>query len=1287
MPHVTLADATDLAHWADRLDSQARMPRLMRLLIHATVTQPEKIGFPADEGVQLGGWDGIVSVVSGNAWVPAGLSVWEIGTNKAVKGKADDDYEKRKLDTLGLAPSDTTFVFITPRRWGGKEKWLASRRAEGFFCDVRAYDADDLAAWLEQAPAVHVWLTLQLGKRSEGMVDLSRFWSVWANVTRPPISPELMTIGRGEVVARVHAWLRAAPSALGVQADSREEALAFFVAALHALSQGEQANFLSRGLVVTDANDWQPVCGSANPLVLVPMFPQREGIAGAVEAGHHVLVPVGKDEGNPPETALVPALRTQQALAALGRMGVTGERSMVLATIARRSMAALRRAMASDPAIRSPAWARPAEARALLPALLAGTWNDRNERDREALKRLSGMPYAEISRSLVRWSNEPDPPVRRSGDAWILVSKEDAWPLLSASLTRDDWDRLKAVCLEVLGELDPKFDLPADDRWRAGIQGSPPAYSALLCEGLADTLAFLGARGSSPLSTGHTGQELAGGTVRVLLRQPEGGWRRWASLCAVLPLLAEAAPDEFLGAVEAALADVGTDLPALFSDAQTGTFGSPPHTGLLWALENIAWQPEYLGRVAVLLARLARLDPSPESRQANRPFASLLQTFSCWSPQTGADFERRLRVLGTLQVREPDIAWNLVCGILPELHVFAITAHRPRWREWTPDPLEPAPLEERRKAVEAAATQILSNVGTSVVRWASLLSKVAVLPTEQRDAVAERLCSIDVQAFSPDGRAALQDSLRGIISRHRAFPEAGWSLPSTFLDRLEYAYGRFQPEDLLSRHTWLFSRQPRLLDAPRHDWRAQQDALEAACDAALREIEAHGGVDAVLDLAGRVERPDQVGSVLGQSGMLLEKEDDLLSAELGRVDSPYLGLVGGFIWGRRKAQGPEWATDKISGNAAQKWSPEQRAEFCTFLPFDGGTWDVVASLDTETERRYWEQVQPLRLERQKECERAVARLIGHARLPVALDLIALYTQEGRLPVPPTMAADVLERVAKGPLALDLDWASLAHGIAEVLTCLEASGEVEEDRLAKLEWAFLLLLEYERRPVRLYLELAHDPEFFVQILGFAFKAEAEEKREYTAEEMGRARLAYELLDSWRRLPGIGEDGSGPNASSGETSESIPTGTAVPAHVSIDAAILSDWVHRACEATRAAGLDAIGSQRIGQMLAASPAGADGYWPHEAVRDVIEEAQSEDLETGLEVGLHNSRGVTKRAYHEGGGQEEQIARNYGEYAAAFSDNWPRTAAMLRRIAASYRTQARDWDARTEQREDLGH
>lgn len=61
-----------------------------------------------------------------------------------VKGKADEDCENRRHDAPGLDPDQTTFVFVTARRWGDKEARVKERRGEGHFRDVRALDADDL---------------------------------------------------------------------------------------------------------------------------------------------------------------------------------------------------------------------------------------------------------------------------------------------------------------------------------------------------------------------------------------------------------------------------------------------------------------------------------------------------------------------------------------------------------------------------------------------------------------------------------------------------------------------------------------------------------------------------------------------------------------------------------------------------------------------------------------------------------------------------------------------------------------------------------------------------------------------------------------------------------------------------------------------------------------------------------------------------------------------------------------------------------------------------------------
>jgi hypothetical protein len=96
-------------------------------------------------------------------------------------------------------------------------------------------------------------------------------------------------------------------------------------------------------------------------------------------------------------------------------------------------------------------------------------------------------------------------------------------------------------------------------------------------------------------------------------------------------------------------------------------------------------------------------------------------------------------------------------------------------------------------------------------------------------------------------------------------------------------------------------------------------------------------------------------------------------------------------------------------------------------------------------------------------------------------------------------------------------------------------------------------------------------------------------------------------------------------------------------------------------------------IGQALSGSPVVGDTVWPHEAVRDVIEEVASDDPENGFMVGLLNSRGIRWRNLYDGGSQERQLVEKYTGFASTVSDQWPRNASVLRRIADLYRADAR--------------
>ena len=152
-------DASEIDHWSDTAEAAYKLPELVRRLVLATLTEPpSRIDMPSGSSVRMSGWDGLLQAPHGNAWVPSGVSGWEFSCEKNVTGKANRDYETRTEDPLGEDPATTTFVFVTPRRWPRKRQWERARKDEGFWLNVRALDADDLVAWLEQSPEVTQWL-------------------------------------------------------------------------------------------------------------------------------------------------------------------------------------------------------------------------------------------------------------------------------------------------------------------------------------------------------------------------------------------------------------------------------------------------------------------------------------------------------------------------------------------------------------------------------------------------------------------------------------------------------------------------------------------------------------------------------------------------------------------------------------------------------------------------------------------------------------------------------------------------------------------------------------------------------------------------------------------------------------------------------------------------------------------------------------------------------------------------------------------------------------------------
>jgi hypothetical protein len=100
----------------------------------------------------------------------------------------------------------------------------------------------------------------------------------------------------------------------------------------------------------------------------------------------------------------------------------------------------------------------------------------------------------------------------------------------------------------------------------------------------------------------------------------------------------------------------------------------------------------------------------------------------------------------------------------------------------------------------------------------------------------------------------------------------------------------------------------------------------------------------------------------------------------------------------------------------------------------------------------------------------------------------------------------------------------------------------------------------------------------------------------------------------------------------------------------------------------------------VLANVPADSDGVWPAASVRDLIEELESDAFESGIQSGQVNSRGVVTWSPTGGGAHDRALAAQFREWARRVAAQ-PRTAALLRQLAAHDEAWARREDDRSQE------
>ncbi len=1245
---MQIVTAHHLKHWAETypLDARAELAELIRTLVRASCPDLEYYRFPGRDASQTHGWDGVTELKKGVLFVPEGRTVWEFGAGADYKGKAHDDFTTRTGQLTAEERRRHSFVFVTPRIWDtGLEEWIQQHSGEGWL-GVHVYDANALEHWLADKPAVAIPLAKKLLiLPPAGFQTVEDFWNEHSLNTRHPLKEELLLAGRAERAKRLCEGLSAGLGGLSKwQADSATEAALFIAAAMRKADDEISRFLISKTLFVKspECARQMPPSGGFNLI----LFPEAHRLGAPLERTNQVILVLGAaDRASDVES--LDQISTLDFAAGLRAMEIEENEAFRLAGVCCRSVVVFSRLDARG-TVAEPDWGGSAE---LVPLILCGGWDESNENDRAVVSALCNKTYDEVDLDARRFEAMPDAPVDLEGSVWTVRSPNDAFTLIGSMIGNAHQQRLRDACLAVFSEIDRTLDVPEEEQPIIPTRGADFRHSEWLRRGLSRTLLLIsGLHEAARFRTiGTTPEQFVDGVVGGL-RDLSLDVRVLASLKSEFPTLIEAAPRPLASALERVLGGDSKEwAPVIFR----GTKGSPlfgqtsPHTYMLWALETLAWNPEYLFSAASTLMTLAEFDPGGATQ--NRPKNSLRSIFLAWRPQTYASVAERIAVVRRICVARPDVGFKLAITLLPVSHDVTHGTLKPRLRDFGDAARIPASGEDVANAFRAFAELALELADGYPSRLAALVDHFAELEPQSRERAIELIRSA-AGAASVEDKYELWTKLRLFTQRHKGFRAAQWALADEYLLPLETLCQEIAPDDPLHRDLWQFNDLvPKMENRTTGDW--VEEANKSRRDV-VRGILADRGIPAVVALAKAAKEPHLVGYALAEAAPSQETLEAVLGPDFttgSEVDEDFFVAVSGAAHFRFGIAWDQW----IAG-VALNLDARRAANLFLRWPDTKETWNFVEALSPSIDGEYWRRKYALNQSSDTDLLFAIMKYNSVGRFSASVDLAAY--QEKRIPT--EVCFEILGGLIGEINATNLNRQNTLYSVVHLLQALQGRDDISIEELASIEYRYLPLLEHQGEPFALSQLLKSSPKFFIDVICDVFSPASErgkDRGEISEELRIKARFGYQMLQSMKSLPGFTEDGQ-------------------------DVNFLRNWIAEARKLARGADREVITDQQVGQILAYAPTDIeDNAWPARPVRDVIEECASAEIERGIAISRFNMRGVSRKAMYEGGGQERAFAAQYRTWAEA-SVSWPRTCAMLRRIASDWERHAEEADIRAE-------
>ena len=753
----------------------------------------------------------------------------------------------------------------------------------------------------------------------------------------------------------------------------------------------------------------------------------------------------------------------------------------------------------------------------MIPFVLAGAWKSGQEADQEILKILANIDFETIESNVDELAGIDDAPIWSEGKFRGVVSKLDCFHAISTQVTKKDLNNFFFVAEYVLSEDDPALELDKDERWMANIHDKVRDHSEAIRKSICETLIILTIHGDSLfgkrlginieslvaklvgklLKDQSSRVEVPGVSIQVEVERllKDQSSRVWQSQRDDLPMYAEAAPDKFLRIVEFELMKENPAFASLFESVDEEIFSRCERTGMLWALELLAWDASRLDRVTKILAQLCTY--KLEDKRANRPENSLKDILLSWKPHTAATIEQRCDVLELLCKEYPEVGWTICMNELkPEQVITTSGTYRPRWRSDASGAGQGVTYREYNDFLKKCRELVLSWPTYTQATLSDLIDCLVHMDYKEQELITNQI------KIWLDSSPSAEDILK-LRERVRI---GTMTLRARKSNRGKYAnyangkkiYGLLEPKEIILKHNWLFAKQwveytPEELEEDNLDYEAQKERLSRQRISALKEVLETYGPNGAIRLCLNGEAGSSIGFHLVRDIMNKEEIQGYVVKCLSiqnhshRIDSCLSGILHQLDNDTRQT---------MLGNLIEQFVHDNESfdkiiRFFINAPFTRSTWSTLQTQNKKIQEEYWKKVYPYwNNQLSEDLNYALNQLMQANRPRAAFDIAHLSFDR----VESDLLVQLLHKLTMNTSEPDEYLYNVNHEIEHALKSLNNRHDLKRSELSRLEYLYIQALTpiSEYGIPNLSRSIAESPLLFMRLLAMCSRRDDDGK---------------------------------------------------------------------------------------------------------------------------------------------------------------------------------------------------